>query len=236
MNETGSVGWASPPRRWWSSRRHTTRGLRRYAPAGLGALLLAGATAAPAAAHHVGAYTPRDNEVSANFKQIKLSLQVRKFDVALRLYETGALRRELRTRAAALPAGLDADLLAALRRQDAGQAERGLVVFFAALIRGLAVEAERRVTDAATPVEARAAAGQKFLEAIWRYYNLIDFAVSQRDPKASAAVRLAFDEAEGYVRAGAVPAPDRLRDPLARIARILTDVIEASSTSARRDS
>ncbi|MGH7393793.1 MAG: hypothetical protein ACREM3_30700 [Candidatus Rokuibacteriota bacterium] len=236
MNRTGPVGSTGAPRPRWPARRPIAGALRAWAAAGLGGLLLAGATAAPAAAHHVGAYTPRDNEISANFKQIKLSVQARKFDVALRLYETGALRRDLQARAAALPAGLDAGLLAALRRKDAGQAERGLMVFFAALIRDLALEAGRQVTDAATPVAARAAAGQKFLEAIWRYYNLIDFAVSQRDPRASAAVRLAFDEAEGYVKPGAVPAPDRLRPPLARIAGILTDVIEASSTSARRDS
>ena len=30
--------------------------------------------AAPAAGHHVGAYVPRDNEVSANFKQLKFSI------------------------------------------------------------------------------------------------------------------------------------------------------------------
>ena len=47
----------------------------------------------PAAAHHVGVYVPRDNEVSANFKQIKFALQARKFDVALRLFDNGAPRR-----------------------------------------------------------------------------------------------------------------------------------------------
>ena len=192
--------------------------------------------AVPAAAHHVGAYTPRDNDVSANFKQLKGSLQARKFAVALRLYEDGALRRELRARAPGLPAGLDATIGTALRRQDAEEAERGLMVFFAALIRDLAVEAERRAGDGGSPPAARVAAGQKFLEAIWRYYNLIDFALSQRDPRASTAVRLAFDEAEGYVKAGAAPAPEKLRDPLTRIARVLTGVIETSSTSARRDS
>jgi hypothetical protein len=205
--------------------------------AGLAALAAALAVAAgPAAAHHVGAYTARDNDVSVNFKQIKVSLQARKFEVARRLYETGALRRELRARAARLPGGLDTAIATALGRQDTEQAERGLMVFFAALIRDLAVDAERRATDATLPPEARVAAGQKFLEAIWRYYNLIDFALTQRDPRASAAVRLAFDEAEGHVKAGAAPAPEKLRDPLARIARILTDVIETSSTPARRDS
>ena len=44
----------------------------------------------PAAAHHVGVYVPRDNEVSANFKQIKFALQARKLDVALRLFHLHA--------------------------------------------------------------------------------------------------------------------------------------------------
>ena len=73
------------------------------------------------------------------------------------------------------------------------------------------------------------------LEAIWRYYNLVDFAVSQRDPTAATAVRLAFEEAEGYVKAP-TPSPERMRPPLVRIARVLAGVIEASSPSARRDS
>jgi hypothetical protein len=70
---------------------------------------------------------------------------------------------------------------------------------------------------------------------MWRYYNLVDFAVSQRDPKAATAVRLAVDEAEGYVKAS-IPAPEQMRPPLTRIARVLTGVIEASSPSPRRDS
>ena len=30
---------------------------------------------APAAAHHTGVYTPKDNAISANFKQLKFSVQ-----------------------------------------------------------------------------------------------------------------------------------------------------------------
>src|SRR2546425_7226480 len=33
--------------------------------------------------------------------------------------------------------------------------------------------------------------GARFLEAIWRYYNLVDFAVAQRDDTTSVAIRLA---------------------------------------------
>ena len=191
------------------------------------------AYAAPVFAHHVGAYTPRDNEISANFKQLKFSLEARKFDVARRLYDEGALRKELRARAGGLPPGLDDGVRAALQRGDAPDAERGLMVFVVALARDLALEADRQLS--AAPADARAAIGRKFLEAIWRYYNLVDFAVTQRNARAATTVRLAFDEAEGYVKA-ATPAPERLREPLRRIVHALTGVIEASSQSARRDS
>ena len=98
----------------------------------------------------------------------------------------------------------------------------------------------------------RLAAGRKFLEAIWRYYNLVDFAVTQYDSKAGVAIRLAFDEAEGYAkepvgstgpkpassaaRPAATPDPAKMREPLRRIAQTLSGLIETSSTSQRRGS
>lgn len=199
------------------------------------ALAVAAAFTAPASAHHVGAYVPRDNEVSANFKQIKFSMQAQKFAVALKLYEGGALRRELGKQPGTLPAGLDASIRDALKAGDGRSAETGLMVFFAALVRGLALEADRQLADPRPPPAARVAGGGKILEAIWRYYNLVDFALSERDPRAATAVRLAFEEAEDAAKAAA-PAPERMRPPLTTIARVLAGVIEASSPSARRNS
>src|SRR4029450_9226856 len=82
----------------------------------------------PAVAHHVGAYTARDNDVSVNFKQVKFSIQAGKFDVAQRLFEDGALRREMKQRSATLPAGLEASTRAALKRGDTrgGEGARGV--------------------------------------------------------------------------------------------------------------
>lgn len=219
--------------------------MRPPVPAAALGLLLA--LAGPAAAHHVGAWTPRDNEISTNFKQIKFSVQAGKFEVARRLYGRGALRQELQARArtGAVPAGLEAAIAAALEAGDARAVERGLMTFFAALVRDLAREADRQL-GAADPVEARTAAGRRFLEAIWRYYNLVDFAVTQESPRAATTVRLAFDEAETALAGAAAPAagpgarrppdPDRAREPLRRIARTLAELIEASSTPARRES
>jgi hypothetical protein len=232
---------------------------RRLVGSAASAALLLGLAAGHAAGHHVGAYVPRDNEVSANFKQIKFSLQARKLDVALRLFEEGAVRTEMRAQAARLPAGLEEATRAALRAGDAAGAERGLMVFFAALTRDLALEAGGRLADASEPVPARAAAGRKFLEAIWRYYNLIDFAVSQYDGKAAVAIRLAFDEAENYAkgpasaggwwlwswwasaekspagRPGAAPDLQKVREALRRIAHTLSTLIETAATSTRRN-
>ena len=197
-------------------------------------------TITPAAAHHVGAYVPKDNAVTINFKQVKFSVQARKFDVALRLFETGALRAEMRAHAATLPAGLEDETRAALATSDGPEVERRLMIFFAALARDLALEADRRLAETGGTAESRAATGRKFLEAIWRYYNLVDFAVATRDNKTSVAVRLAFDEAETYVKpatgATAPADPARLRPPLQRIAQVLSTLIEASSTQARRNS
>jgi hypothetical protein len=208
----------------------------------------------PAAAHHVGVYVPRDNEVSANFKQIKFALQARKFDVALRLFDNGALRAEMRARAADLPAGLEAATRGAIAAGDAPATERWLMVFFAALARDLAREADRRLADTGESAEARGASGRKFLEAITRYYSLIDFAVTQHDSRTGVAVRLALDDAEGYAKGfGAPPAgvpgstlkgttgqpvatpdPAKMREALQRIAQTLSRLIETSSASTRR--
>ncbi len=188
--------------------------------------------AAPAVAHHTGVYTPKDNAITTNFKQLKFSVEAGKFDVARRLFDQGPLRAEMRARADALPAGLEARLAAALAAGDASEVERGLMVFFAALGRDLAREAERQLSAGAAPGPT----GSRFLEAIWRYYNLVDFAVGRRDARASVAMRLAYDDAEALVRPATVPAAvsaPRLRDAFRRIADILSGVTEIPPGAGR---
>ena len=192
-----------------------------------GALLAVALATAPAAAHHTGVYTPRDNAVTTNFKQVKFSVEAGKFDVARRLFEAGPLRAEMRARAAALPAGLEARTRAALEAGDAAEVERGLMVFFCALGRDLAREADRLLAAGAAP----APTASRFLEAIWRYYNLVDFAVGRRDARASVAMRLAYDDAEPVARAAATaPAgvsAARVRESFQRIAAVLAGLVEA---------
>ena len=79
--------------------------------------------------------------------------------------------------------------------------------------------------------------GPRFLEAIWRYYNLVDFAVGRLDARALVAMRLAYDDAEGLTRAAST-APDaaRLRASFSRIAQILSGLIDTETTPLRRDS
>jgi hypothetical protein len=199
-----------------------------------GVALALALAASPAFPHHVGTYTARDNEISRNFKQVKFALQARKFDVALGLYEDGAVRREIQALAGRVPAGLDAGARAALRAGDAPRAEAALGVVFAALARDLAVEAQAKLGDAATPAETRRAAATRFLEAIWRYWSLIDFLVSQRDPKAAVAVRLAFDEAETLAR-GTAAQLTALATPLGRLHTTLTGVVQTLALATRRD-
>ena len=209
-------------------------------------LLISVLIVAPAIAHHVGAYTARDNDVSANFKQIKFSIQAGKFDVARKLFEDGALRKEMKQRSATLPAGLEASTQAALKRGDTSGVEAALAVFFAALARDLAREAGAKLAQPGVSAEAQTAAAGRFLEAIWRYWNLIDFLISQRDAKAAAAMRLAFEEAEGATKSTSAPValnpcagpkpgsgravsrPDtaRARAAFARVQEILSGIVE----------
>ena len=181
-------------------------------------LAMVATMAMPAAAHHTGVYAPKDNAITTNFRDVKFSVQAGKFDVALRRFDEGPLRAEMRARAEALPPGLESRTRAALQARDAAGAEQGLMVFFIALAQDLARQADRQLAAGpATPVPI----AQRFLEAIWRYYNLVDFAVAQRHPATSTAMRLAYDDADSAVRAAPAADAARLRRTFQRISEIL---------------
>ena len=71
---------------------------------------------------------------------------------------------------------------------------------------------------------APATTGPRFLEAIWRYYNLVDFAVSMRDSRASVGMRLAYDDADGLTRN---PQREPMRASFQKIAQILSGLLTA---------
>jgi len=209
-----------------------------------------------AVAHHIGAYTARDNDVSVNFKQVKFSVQAGRFDVAQRLFEDGALRREMKQRSAMLPAGLEASTREALKRGDTSGVETALAVLFAALARDLAREAEAKLAQPGASAEAQTAAAGRFLEAIWRYWNLVDFVINQRDAKAAAAMRLAFEEAEGATKTTTAPValnpcagpkpgsgravsrldPAGARAAFARVREILSGIVETMAQAVPKPS
>ena len=190
-------------------------------PLAAGVLTIVALSAMPTAAHHTGVYAPKDNAITTNFRDVKFSVQAGKFDVALRRFDEGPLRAEMRVRAAALPPGLESRTRAALQARDAAAVEHGLMVFFIALAQDLAREADRQLAAGpAAPVPI----AQRFLEAIWRYYNLVDFAVGQRHPATSTAMRLAYDDAESVLRASPAADSARLRKSFQRIAQILSQV------------
>src|SRR5439155_7121827 len=98
-------------------------------------VVVAAALSSQAGANHVGAYVPKDNAVTTNFKQVKFSVQAKKFDVPLQLFEAGALRAEMLAHAATLPARLEESTRAALKVGEGAELERRLMFLFAALAR-----------------------------------------------------------------------------------------------------
>jgi len=89
------------------------------------------------------------------------------------------------------------------------------------------------------------------LNAAWRYYNLADFAISRQNPKASVALRVAFEDAQTFLGGKptdgpAVPvgAPDgnpksvgldeaKAVTALAMMERTLEEVIREGAQAAR---
>lgn len=200
--------------------------------AGLVALAVTLGAASAASAHHVGTVVPKDTEVSANFKQLKSSIQAGKFDAALKLFTEGALRAEMVKLERRLPAGQEEQLRAALKAKDARGAEARLLVFMLFMARDLAREAERRIADGKVPEAVRAAQVWKLLEAVWRYYNLVDFAVYERDVKAALGMRLAFDDAESAVCAERAAPPKARGSPAPAGGELCQAVRTASKTAA----
>jgi len=164
----------------------------------LGLLLCAGSFA-PAGAHHVGVFTPKDDDITKNFKEIKFASQAGRFDVALKLFDEGVVHDTMEKFEKELPPGLEDGLRAALKAQNLPAVELRLALFLAFVTKARVLSASGKLRDQTLPPEQRRAQARKLLNAAWRYYNLADFVISRQDPKASVALRMAFEDAQTYL-------------------------------------
>ncbi len=250
----GSRPWSA--RAWCGGHEALRRRPRpaRWLP--VTAALLVALAAGPAAAHHVGAYVPRDNEVSANFKQIKFAIQARKLDVALRLFESGALRAEMRAQAARLPAGP--------RGADARRARRGRRAAGRARAHDLLRRARPR-PRASRPTggsptrrsprrpgwrPGRSSSRRSGATTTWSTSRSASTIRRPRWPSVSPSTRrkatprlpprrqpggnVAPESRRVPARPVAAPDPEKMREPLQRIALTLSGLIETSTTHAVR--
>ncbi|MBI4589603.1 MAG: hypothetical protein HY725_12255 [Candidatus Rokubacteria bacterium] len=170
---------------------------RLFAP--LWAIALAAASAGPARAHHVGVFVPKDTDITINFKQIKASAQAGRFDVAVKSFDDGILHDTMEQYEKVLPRGLEDGLRAALKSKDLPGAELRLSIFLAFLTKERVRDAVKRLKDPGLSPEERWGQARKILNAAWRYYNLADFVIMQRDAKASAVIRMGFEDAQSYL-------------------------------------
>jgi len=175
-----------------------TRRAARTLPIAVGLVLLVLLVllAAPAGAHHLGFIVPPDDEVTLGYKRIRSFLKAGRFELAARECGATPLGRRLDEASRRAPPDPGGEVRAAIARRDVPGTELALARFFLVILRGLLDEALSRVRDASLAPRVKADQALKLLAAGWRYYNLADYAIYQRDVKAALGVRLAFEDAE----------------------------------------
>lgn len=161
--------------------------------------ILCAALLVPAAAHHVGVFTPKDDDITKNFKEIKFASQAGRFDVALKLFDDGIVHATMEKSEKALPPGLEDGLRAALKAKNLPGVELRLAVFLAFMTRERVRSASEKLKDQSLSPEQRLEQARKLVNAAWRYYNLGDFVISRQDPKASVTLRTAFEDAQTFL-------------------------------------
>lgn len=195
--------------------------------------LVLGAWGPPAAAHHLGVIVPRDDEVTLGFKRVRALLKEGRFHLAARECEATPLGRRLAEVSTQGGPDVRAEVRAAIAQRDGPGAEQALMRFFLAVLRGLLGEALARVDDPGPPERARAEQALKLLAAAWRYYNLVDFTLYQRDAKAALRARLAFEDAEaslgGTKAKGARFDPPAARRALGAFRALVSEILEATA-------
>lgn len=162
-------------------------------------VLLSLEMSAPVGAHHVGVFIPKDDNITKNFKDIKFASQAGRFDVALKLFDDGIVHATMEKREQSLPGGLEDGLRASLKAKDLPGVELRLTIFLAFMTKERVRDAIRKLENPNLSSGLRREHARKLLDAAWRYYNLADFAISRQDPKASAALRMAFEDAYTFL-------------------------------------
>lgn len=151
-------------------------------------------------AHHLGVYLPKDDEITASFKRMKVFLEQRRPDL---LKKEFAEDRFVERRMAAVDARYRSTLVADMQRSLAAgsvpEAERTIVRFFCFISREKVEEALERLGRAGLSARQKGEQGVKLLAAAWRYYNLVDFRLGSYAPKVSAEAKLVFEEAEYFL-------------------------------------
>jgi hypothetical protein len=165
----------------------------------LSALILLAGIAAPADAHHVGVFIPKDDDLTKNLKEIRFAAQAGRPELAVKLFDDGIVHATMEKQEKRLPRGLEDGLRAALQRQDLPGAELRLAIFLAFLTQERLGEAKTRLGRSDLAPERRREHGRKLITAAWRYYNLADFVISAQSPKAGAGLRMGFEDAQTYL-------------------------------------
>ena len=201
-------------------------------------LLLAG----PGEAHHLGAYVPKDDEITASFKRMKVFLEKRRADLLQQEYaDDRSVHRRMAKVDARHQATLVENMERALAAKNVPDIDRTLVRFFCFVAREKTQEALDRLNRAALSARRKGDQGIKLLAAAWRYYNLVDFRVSSLAPKVSTTARVAFEDAEYYLgkssKGRAAFDEARARSALTRFRDLMTEFLGApplTGAEARR--
>ncbi len=163
------------------------------------ALILFAAISDPAAAHHVGAFIPKDDDVTRNLKEIRFAAEAGRPVLAVKLFDEGIVHTTMEKEETRLPRGLEDGLRAALHRQDRPGTELRLAIFLAFLTRERLSDARARIHRPDLRPERRREQARKLINAAWRYYNLADFVITAQQARTGVALRMGFEDAQTYL-------------------------------------
>jgi len=163
------------------------------------ALILLAAISDPAAAHHVGVFIPKDDDITRNLKEIRYAAEAGRPVLAVKLFDEGIVHTTMEKEEKRLPRGLEDGLRAALHRQDRPGTELRLAIVLAFLTRERLSDARARIHRPDLRPERRREQARKLINAAWRYYNLADFVITAQDARTGVALRIGFEDAQTYL-------------------------------------